>query len=80
MSTPHTAANCRWAVPTLFMAAPIWADASDRPWTCLREHTPRELESTDVCRTCANWTSRVAAEAAPQATDTPRYFLDILAN
>jgi hypothetical protein len=58
METKQGAANCRWAIPTLSLDAPDWVDAADRPWTCEREGTPRELESTEACAICAFWEPR----------------------
>lgn len=80
MPQPQTAATCRWAVPTLFMAAPTWTDADDRPWTCVRELAPRELDSTDVCQVCAHWEPRSANRATPNDEAVQPYFLDILGN
>ena len=80
MSTTHGAGTCRWAVPTLFMAAPTWMDAESRPWTCLRDQTPRELESTDTCRTCARWEARSATPDPADPAGTQPYFLDLFAN
>ena len=80
MSTTHGAGTCRWAVPTLFMAAPTWMDAEERPWTCLRDHAPRELDSTDVCRTCARWEARALTPDQPERPGSQPYFLDLFAN
>jgi hypothetical protein len=80
MSTRHGAGTCRWAVPTLFMAAPTWMDAEARPWTCLRDQTPRELDSTEACRTCATWEPRDVAPDQPVHTGARPYFLDIFSN
>jgi hypothetical protein len=55
MSTTRSAANCRWAESTLYMAGPLWLDAWDFPWTCMRDRTPRLLETTDECATCPRW-------------------------
>jgi hypothetical protein len=54
-TTPHSASNCRWAVPTLYLAPPIWLAAWDTPWVCLRNSTPRPLETTGLCATCPRW-------------------------
>ena len=58
------AANCRWAVPTLFLPPPIWMVAWDAPWTCLRNARPRVLENTELCATCPRWEAPAAAPAA----------------
>jgi hypothetical protein len=80
--TRRAAANCRHALPTLFLAAPDWADATDRPWSCRRGAGVRELESTEVCETCAFWQP---IEAAPATFGEPcehlrtePFFLDLL--
>jgi hypothetical protein len=81
MTEIHTAASCRWAVPTLFLARPFWFDAADRPWTCLRDGEPHELDSTDICRTCPRWEPRGSTpvdvgERWNQLQSHP-YFLDV---
>ncbi len=60
MTTEQHAATCRWALPTLFLAAPWWLESENRPWTCLRDLTPRVLASTDVCAACPRWEPRAA--------------------
>jgi len=83
MSESHRAANCRWAVPTLFLAPPAWIDASDRPWTCVRDAVPREMETTDACGECVRWEPHSAAAAGLNEQDRqhePKFFLDILTN
>ena len=57
MKVNHTAASCRWAVATLHMPAPVWLEAQDRPWTCLREPGPRPLLTTEACASCSRWES-----------------------
>jgi len=64
MSETQAAANCRWGLPTLFLDTPDWANANDRPWSCLRDEAPVELESTACCRTCVRWESRPASAGA----------------
>jgi hypothetical protein len=81
MSEHQGAGSCRWAVPTLFLKWPIWADAADRPWSCVRDETPYELESTDLCRTCVRWEPRMASavsfgEPCDHLRSEP-FFLDI---
>ncbi len=82
MSGTQAAANCRWSVPTLFLDTPDWANTNDRPWSCLRDETPVELESTTGCRTCVRWQSRpVATESFGEPCAhlrTQPFFLDIL--
>jgi hypothetical protein len=52
MERTNHASTCRWAVPTLFFAPPIWLYAWDAPWTCIRGGEPRVLGSTDQCGRC----------------------------
>ena len=54
----RSAATCRWAVPTLFLASPLWCDAESSPWTCGRDVIPRILATTDVCQSCSQWEAR----------------------
>ena len=51
------ASTCRWAVPTLFFAPPLWMYAWDAPWTCVRDGDSRVLGSTHGCATCPGWES-----------------------
>jgi hypothetical protein len=51
----HHAGNCRQAVPTVSLSAPVWWEADDCPWTCVREGTLRTLETTEVCADCTYW-------------------------
>ncbi|MGC4086182.1 MAG: hypothetical protein QM736_29680 [Vicinamibacterales bacterium] len=76
------AANCRWAVPTLFLTGVEWADASARPWTCMRDESPHVLDTTDGCRTCVRWEARPETpvsfgEPCNHLRSEP-FFLDIL--
>jgi len=84
MSECQGAGNCRWAVPTLFLDEPIWADATDRPWSCVRDETPYELESTERCRNCVRWEPRATAPMTfGEPCDHLRsewFFLDIFSN
>ena len=84
----HGAANCEWAAPALWLAAPFWFDAERTPWACLRDGAPRLLDTTESCATCVRWQPRFAgmhgSAAAPDATANPRWlnppWLDWLAN
>ncbi len=71
MTTEQHAATCRWALPTLFLAAPWWLESENRPWTCLRDLTPRVLTSTDVCAVCPRWESRQPAAAGSEPAAVP---------
>jgi hypothetical protein len=58
----QSAVTCRWAQPTLFLGPPLWLDAQDTPWTCVRDTTPQPLDSTGVCADCRRWEARVPGE------------------
>lgn len=57
----RSAANCRWATPTLMLPAPLWFDAEHSPWSCVRDAAPRTLISTDACEMCPRWEPRHSA-------------------
>jgi hypothetical protein len=57
----HQAANCRWAAPTLMLPAPLWFDAENSPWSCVRDAAPRALITTDACEACPRWEMRHTA-------------------
>lgn len=57
MERSPNAANCRWAVPTLFLSAPAWLQAWDDPWSCVRDGEARPLDSTEPCADCPRWES-----------------------
>ena len=52
------AATCRWATPTVFLAAPYWIEAESAPWACVRDTVPRVLGTTDQCAICPRWEPR----------------------
>ncbi len=60
MDDTHGATTCRWAIPTLFLSEPLWLDAWNYPWSCLRDPTPRILHTTDVCTLCPRWEAHPA--------------------
>ena len=64
MSEIRSAAGCRWATPTLFLAAPYWFEAEDSPWACVRDAAPRVLTTTDACASCPRWEPRPTAAPA----------------
>jgi hypothetical protein len=74
MDETQHAANCRWATPTLFVAAPFWLAAEEFPWSCVRDAAPRLLATTDVCATCARWDE--ATLLSPQAAPWGRATVD----
>jgi hypothetical protein len=55
---------CRWRGLTLFLPYPHWLGAEQDPWSCVRDVSPRPLETTEECLTCPRW------EAKPD--DRPR--------
>lgn len=61
VTSRRSAATCRWATPTLMLAAPIWFDAEDSPWSCVHGAAPRLLVTTDGCDVCPRWESRHGA-------------------
>ncbi len=67
MTEKQGAANCRWAAPTLLLNTPDWVDADNRPWSCMRDETPHQLESTQPCSTCVRWEQ----PAAPSKDQEP---------
>jgi hypothetical protein len=69
MTLRHGACNCIWAIPTLFLDAPLWLEAADRPWTCRRVSPPRTLELTDECRDCPRWEPVSAAAVGESWAD-----------
>ena len=66
-TTQRGASSCAWAVPTLNLSAPLWLDAWDRPWACLREGEPHPIETTEACATCPRWEPREKDGPAPVA-------------
>ena len=67
VSSRRSAATCRWATPTLTLAAPLWFDAENSPWSCVRGAGPRLMITTDGCEMCPRWESRF--EAVPLMVD-----------
>ena len=50
--------TCRWARLTVRLPYPLWLDAEDKPWSCMRDDAPRPLDDTDPCHECARWEPR----------------------
>lgn len=66
MSAIHSAATCRWATPTLFLANAQWLEAWDYSWSCQHHHgAPRVLYTPEECGNCPRWDAR-----APEKTMT----------
>jgi hypothetical protein len=55
MTAPHSVQTCRWGTPTLFLAWPLWYDASQHEWSCTRGASPNVLVDPAICRTCPYW-------------------------
>jgi hypothetical protein len=68
-SPQQTASTCRWARPTLFFDAPLWFDAENRPWTCVRDAAPNALSTTEACASCPRWEPRTDASRAAAPID-----------
>lgn len=79
MSDNQAAANCRWALPTLFLESPAWLGSDEHPWSCLRDETPYEMDSTAPCGRCVRWEPRSASAVAfdEQGKAGSPFFLDI---
>lgn len=71
MSSTHSAASCRWATPTLFLAAPDWIDAWEYSWSCERHAAPRVLFTPEDCATCARWEARPEVAKPSPAPPSP---------
>lgn len=65
MGQTSCAVTCRWAMPTLFLPAPVWLSAGEAPWTCTRTAYARALETTEVCVDCPHWRPRDQDATAP---------------
>jgi hypothetical protein len=72
MTEKRGAANCGWATPTLALPEPLWLDAWDAPWSCVREPAPRVLRTTTACAVCAHWEAR-GEPVAPLHCTAPSY-------
>lgn len=55
MTDQTSVETCRFARLTVRMPYPLWLEAEDKPWTCLRDDPPRTLDDTSVCHGCARW-------------------------
>jgi hypothetical protein len=55
MTDPTSVATCRFARLTVRMPYPLWLEAEDKPWTCLREEPARPLDDASVCHECPHW-------------------------
>lgn len=71
MGEKQRAINCRWATSTLFVEAPYWFAAEDSPWVCVRDGTPRLLQTTEACATCWRWEPSSRAEVLFRPAQEP---------
>jgi hypothetical protein len=55
MKIAQTVHRCRWAEPTLHLAAPQWLDAWEFPWSCHSWGTVRPIADTRICVECGRW-------------------------
>jgi hypothetical protein len=55
MEGMHPVQSCRWGTPTLFLAWPMWCDASRYEWSCTRIDPPTVLTDSANCQTCPRW-------------------------
>ena len=55
MATLHSVQTCRWGTPTLFLGWPLWYEASQHEWSCVRGDAVRVLVDPVMCRTCPHW-------------------------
>jgi hypothetical protein len=51
----HGIRQCRWGRMTLFLPYPFWLSSESCPWSCVRDGSPRPLETTEICLTCPRW-------------------------
>jgi hypothetical protein len=55
----HTASNCRWAQPDVFVPLPGWVAVWQSPWKCVDDHlAPVPLDTRPDCSTCTWWKER----------------------
>jgi hypothetical protein len=52
--------SCHWLMPTRILPHPYSFEARVRNWSCLRDGSPRPLDSTELCQcaTCPRWEPR----------------------
>ncbi len=60
MDTAEHAELCHWLSPTWLMPPPASLEAGSRPWSCLRDGSPRPLSAIELaqCAECARWEPR----------------------
>jgi hypothetical protein len=52
--------SCHWLTPTRILPHPYSFEANVRNWSCLRDGSPRPLDSSELCQcaTCPRWEPR----------------------
>ena len=52
--------SCHWLTPTRILPHPYSFEAHVRNWSCLRDGSPRPLDSSELCQcsTCPRWEPR----------------------
>jgi hypothetical protein len=60
MTGPDRTVTCHWLTPTRGLPHPYSFEASVRPWSCLRDGSPRPLTGSEFCQcaTCPRWEPR----------------------
>jgi hypothetical protein len=63
MTVERNVQQCRYAEATLFLAAPMWLDAWQFPWSCRSTGTSKPIADTRVCSECDRWVPRERASS-----------------
>jgi hypothetical protein len=60
MSSTDRDVTCHWLTPTRGLPHPYSFEASVKPWSCLRDGSPRPLDDSRSCQcaTCPHWEPR----------------------
>jgi hypothetical protein len=60
MNDPHDLVTCHWLTPTRNLPHPYSFEANAGNWSCLRDGSPRPLDSSELCQcaTCLRWEPR----------------------
>jgi hypothetical protein len=60
MNGPYDLVTCEWLTPTRNLPHPYSFEANVRNWSCLRDSSPRPLDSSELCQcaTCPRWEPR----------------------
>jgi hypothetical protein len=74
MQIAHTAIDCRWGEPTLFVLRDPH-ETFEHPWACVRDREALIIRAFDDCLACARWEPRVAEcrpPAAPRSAEAKK--------